>query len=429
MIGAAVVNEEVNEVFDSALQETAQRLLPLIVEELEEREESRESRVIADDHDFAEHEEYLIYQVRDRAGSVLLRSHDAPETPLAVELLRGHSESGGRRFFTETDTRSGLFIHVGDSLAHRREAVFETLASLAAPLALLIPLAGMMIFHTVRRSLRPVAAVRAALDVRGGSDLSPISHDAMPEELSPIVQDVNHLLVRLRKVLESERAFAANSAHELRTPVAAALAQTQRLAIELQGTSQAARVGQIAASLRRLGDLVEKLLQLARAESGIAFSRDPVDVMPALRLVIEEFARRREIGARLRFDDGGWRKLLARIDIDAFGIVLRNLIDNALHHGTKGGKVEISIDASGALHVVNGGPMVPADRLVMLTQRFERSGASAPGAGLGLAIVETILGQSGGELELRSPVSARRDGFEAVVRLDLGERTKVQPPA
>ncbi len=427
---AAIVSHEFNEVFDSALQETAQRMLPLVVHDFEkgdheddgDDEEDDDDEEIIQNLEFPEHKEYLVYQVRDAAGRVLLRSHDAPEVPFPIALQHGHGEADGWRFFTESYPPAGLFIHVGEPLAHRREAVVETLTWLAAPLGLLIPLAGVVIFWTVRRSLAPVGAVRTALAARGGADLSPISHDAMPEELAPIIQDMNHLLGRLDQALESERAFTANSAHELRTPVAAALAQTQRLAAEFQGKPQLARIDQIAATLRRLGELVEKLLQLSRAEAGIALSRDPVDVMPALRLVIEEFARRGDGGERLDFDDGGQRQFFARIDIDAFGIILRNLIDNALHHGPEGGQVQLSLDGSGALHVINDGAVVPPERLARLTDRFERGGAAAGGSGLGLAIVDTILAQSGGRLDLHSPARGREDGFEAIVRLDLAER-------
>ena len=430
IVAAAVVRHETNEVFDSALQETAQRLVPLVVdgfgEEDEEEAHELEARVIEENLEFAEHEEYLVYQVRDAEGHVLLRSHDAPATAFPAALRRGLDEADGWRFFTEHYVPSDLYVQVGEPLAHRREAVYETLAGLIAPLALLIPLAGFVIFRTVRRSLAPLLAVRAELDARGGANLSPIASDAMPTELAPIIEDVNRLLARLGKVLDSERAFAANSAHELRTPVAAALAQTQRLASELQGNGdlqgQRTRVDQIASALHRLGDLVEKLLQLARAEAGIALSRDPVDVMPALRLVVEELARRGGIGDRLDFDDGGWQTLPARIDIDAFAIALRNLIDNALHHGRKGGPVQVFVDVEGAIHVRNEGAVVPPERLARLTERFERAGAAATGAGLGLAIVEMILAQSGGTLTLHSPALGRADGFEAVLRLDLAEQ-------
>ncbi len=441
-IAGSIVRHEVNEVFDSALQETAQRLAPLVVsgftvledeeeddDEEKDGEEPHEVRVISENLEFAAHEEYLVYQVRDANGHVLLRSHDAPAKAFPVALKRGHAEADDWRFFTERVPPGRIFITVGEPLSHRREAVYETLGGVAAPLGVLIPLAGFVIFWTVRRSLAPVAEVRAALDARGGGDLSPLPYEAMPEELAPIIADVNGLLARLESVLESERAFAANSAHELRTPVAAALAQTQRLAVELRGTPQQARIDQIATTLHRLGDLVEKLLQLARAESGIALSRDPVDVMPAMRLVAQEFMRRGDTAGRLHFDDGGRSRLVARIDMDAFAIALRNLIDNALHHGRGGGPVVVHIESDGSIHVVNGGPVVPPQRLATLTRRFERGAAEAPGAGLGLAIVETILAQSGGKLELLSPARGRSDGFEAVLRLDLREGAEVQPGA
>lgn len=426
-VAVLVVRHETNEVFDSALQETAQRLVPLVVDDF--GEDDAEPLVIEEELEFAHHEEYLVYQLRDAGGRVLLRSHDAPEAPFPAALRRGHDEGAGWRFFTEHYAPADLYIQVGEPLAHRREALYETMAGLLAPLALLIPLAGFVIFWTVRHSLKPLAAVRSELNARGGSNLSPLPSETMPAELAPIISDVNRLLARLERVLAGERAFAANSAHELRTPVAAALAQTQRLASELQGASQRERADRIAATLHRLGDLVEKLLQLARAEAGIALSRDAVDVLPALRLLVEEFQRRGTVGRRLCFDAAGRESLNLRIDVDAFAIVLRNLIDNALHHGADGGVVEVSVDGSGAIHIVNEGSVVPPERLARLTERFERGGAEAPGAGLGLAIVDSIVAQAGGALELLSPARGRRDGFEAVLRLDLGERAEVQPGA
>ena len=425
LVAAGVARHEMNEVFDSALEETAQRLVPLVVDDF--AEDDAEPLVIEAEPEFAEHDEYLVYQVRDAAGRVLLRSHDAPAAAFDIALARGFAEADDWRFFTERYAPAGLYVQVGEPLGHRREALYETLSGLIAPLALLVPLSGIIIFLTVRRSLAPLAAVRAELDRRGGANLAPIADDAMPRELAPIIEDVNHLLARLGRVLDSERAFAANSAHELRTPVAAALAQTQRLATELRGAPQHDRAEQIAATLRRLGDLVEKLLQLARAEAGIAIGREPADVLPVLALVVEDFARRADVGARLHLDCGGRRRLLARVDIDALGIVLRNLVDNALRHGTPGGRVQVSVDGAGAIRIVNDGPVVPPERLASLTRRFERAGALAAGAGLGLAIVEMIVQQSGGSLALRSPASGRADGFEAVLRLDLVEGPESRP--
>jgi two-component system OmpR family sensor kinase len=423
---ALVVHHEINEMFDSTLQEAAQRLLPLAVHDLRGQRQAEhgdhddddgddDDHAIADTLAIEEHDEYLIYQVRDAAGAVLLRSHDAPRQAFPIPLRRGYADAVGWRYYTEAYGRGGLYLQVAEPLAHRWETIAESLVWLAAPLLLLLPLAGVMILLTVRRAMKPIGAIGTAIGARGGADLSPIPGGDLPSELTPIVEDVNHLLARLDKALSGERAFAANSAHELRTPVAAALAQTQRLAVELRGTAHGERIGHIAHTLHRLGDLVEKLLQLSRAEAGVAMSREPTDVMPALTLLIDEFSRRAGMADRIRFADGGRPALILHMDMDAFAIVMRNLIDNALTHGPEGGAVDIAVDDGGAIHVVNGGPVVPPQRLAQLTRRFERGAGATPGSGLGLAIAETIMAQAGGALELHSPATGRNDGFEAIV--------------
>jgi len=97
-VAVFVVNHETNEVFDSALQETAQRLVPLVIDDFGAGDD--EPRVVIEEMEFARHEEYLVYQVRDAKGHVLLRSHDAPEAPFPAALRRGHAEEDGWRFFT-----------------------------------------------------------------------------------------------------------------------------------------------------------------------------------------------------------------------------------------------------------------------------------------------------------------------------------------
>ena len=425
VVAALVVRHEINETFDSALQETAQRLLPLAAYDLHERGEDDDDdddddggRLIDDSLLVAEHEEYLTYQVRNAAGRVLIRSHDAPAAAFPVPLRAGFHETQGRRFYTEAALGGGLFIQVAEPLAHRTAAISDSLLGLVAPLLVLVPLAGLAIRLTVRQATRPIAELREEIGRRGGANLAAIPEGSLPEELAPIIRDVNRLLQRLGRALEGERAFAANSAHELRTPVAAALAQTQRLAARLAGTPDRERAEQIAATLRRLADLVEKLLQLARAEAGLALSRERVDLLPVLRLLVDEYRRRGDVGDRLRFDDGGFAELLARADIDAVGIVLRNLFDNAVIHGPAGTPIDVQVTPGPEVRVTNAGPAVAPQDLAKLKQRFERAAATGSGSGLGLAIADAIMRQSGGALEIRSPAPGREDGFEAVLRFD-----------
>ena len=124
----------------------------------------------------------------------------------------------------------------------------------------------LIIWILVRRSLAPLETLRSEIGARGGGNLTPMAIANLPIELETIGGSVNRLFERLRAALDAERAFASNSAHELRTPIAGALAQTQRLIAELPDGPLKRRAHGIEASLSALGHLAEKLLQLARAE-------------------------------------------------------------------------------------------------------------------------------------------------------------------
>jgi len=101
--------------------------------------------------------------------------------------------------------------------------------------------------------------------------------------------------------------------------------------------------------------------------------------------------------------------------MDAFAMVVRNLIDNAANHGAAGGPIDVHLSADRRVSVVNAGPLVPPEVLAGLKRRFVRGETRSAGTGLGLAIAETIVTQTGGKLELLSPAAGRTDGFEARV--------------
>jgi two-component system OmpR family sensor kinase len=415
-IATGIALHQTNQLFDSALQESAQRLLSLAGDDVVEHDKETE-RAIGDATTFRRHEEYLLYQIRGSDGRVLLRSHDAPAEPFPTPLTPGFAEAGGLRFYTEVSADGRLTIQIAEARSHRTKALLAGFFSLIAPLPLLLPLAALIILGAVRRALRPIGTVREAIAARGGANLDAIPESGLPAELAPIVRDVNRLLDRLGATLEAERAFAANSAHEMRTPVAAALAQIQRLGAELAGTPHRDRVQQVETTLRRLASRVAKLLQLARADSGLAVTGESADLLPVLQLVFDDYQRSPEAAERLAFAPPTFARLPARIDIDAFAIAFRNLLENALAHGDRGQPVRIWVEPDRSIHIANAGAVVPRDVLERLTQRFVRGPSAAEGSGLGLAIAEKILHQAGGALALHSPATGQADGFEAVVRL------------
>jgi two-component system OmpR family sensor kinase len=415
---AFLLQRKIDDVFDSSLQETAQRLLPLAVHDLHEITEGDHDK---DDtgqslsEEFDDSDAHLVYQVRDASGRVLLRSHDAPATGFPVALQRGFSTEGGLRIYTEASRSERVFVQVADREERRALAVRQILALLALPFVALIVASVAAVKLVLRNATRPLLKLREDLLNRGEANLSPLPPGRLPTELRPIVEAVNRLMARLDRLLKSERAFAANSAHELRTPLAAARAQAQLLADDLKERGEGARPRNILGLLDRLSRLVEKLLQLSRAEAGVGMSGRcrPQEVA---RIIVDGYRSHvdEHTSIQLTVDPAADSEIA--IDQDALGIILHNLVDNALAHGTAGAPVQIVIGSGAAISVVNRGAVISADDMPKLRERFSRGNTSVEGSGLGLAIVDTIMRQAGGAMDLYSPARGLADGFEVALR-------------
>jgi two-component system OmpR family sensor kinase len=286
---------------------------------------------------------------------------------------------------------------------------------LAVPFVALVLASVVAVKLVLRNATRPLLRLQENIRTRGGSNLSPLPASGLPDELQSIVEAVNRLMARLARLLQSERAFAANSAHELRTPLAAARAQAQLLADDLKERREGTRAMNILGLLDRLSRLVEKLLQLSRAEAGVGMS-GACNAQEVARVVIDGYrshAHDKASPIRLLIDAAASPDLA--IDEDALGILLHNLIDNALAHGSADEPVTIAIGPGATISVANRGPVVSADDMPKLRERFSRGKTTVEGSGLGLSIVDTIMRQAGGRMELHSPARGQADGFEVVL--------------
>ncbi len=411
------LHHQMDEVFDSALEETAQRILPLAVLDIIGRDGAGGTQSVAT---LRPHDEYFTYVVRDAKGTVLLRSHEADDAVFPPFSTMGFVNTSTHRIYFDAALQGTVTIAVAEPLAHRREVTNEVLFGLVLPLGLLVPLSLLGIWGVVRASMAPIRAFRKGIEMRGGGDLAPVAADGVPSEIKPIAEAVNHLLDRLRRAIDAERSFTANSAHELRTPVAAALAQTQRLVAETTDKAARNRALEIESALRRLSRLSEKLMQLAKAEGGRIQAMKATDIAPVLGMVVDEIARGTHAAGRIDVSMPA-SPVLSDIDPDAFAILARNLIENALKHGPQDERVHVALSQDGALTVANGGPPVPQALLVRLARPFERGRTTADGTGLGLAIAKAIASGAGGELTLTSPLPGQSSGFEA--RFSTGKRS------
>ncbi|WP_324133529.1 ATP-binding protein [Bosea sp. (in: a-proteobacteria)] len=405
-----LLRREIDEVFDSALQEVVQRVLPLAYTEILAREADAGSdpqRIAS----VGAHREYITYIVRDAAGRRLLQSHDADLAQFPPNPAHGFSDGPSSRLYTEIAVSGTIVVTAAERPGHRQKAVRDAIRLLAWPLVLLLPLGIAGTWVLVAVTLRPVVAFRHEIEARGSGHLAPVSVSHLPSEIAPVAEAVNALMARVRRALDAERSFTANSAHELRTPVAAALAQAQRLRAELPEGAARARTVEIESALKRLARLSEKLLQLARAEGASLIGEAPEDLVPALRLVLDDLAA--EVAVTL--PRAG--RFVSTLNLDAFAILARNLIENALKHGDASQPVRVALTDDGRFSVVSAGPVLEPAILAAMTQRFVRGTTMAEGAGLGLSIVQAIAQGVGAEIAFVSPATGQAGGLEVVVRL------------
>jgi two-component system OmpR family sensor kinase len=410
---ALLLRHEIEEVFDSSLQETAQRLLPLAVLDIVGREDGDAvSQRLAT---IRSHEELFTYVVRNEKGEVLLQSHAADLSAFPPYDGPGFRRTERYRLYSEEALQGTVVITVAQPLSNQASVIREMQMALGLPVLLVIPAAFGAIIFAVRQGTRPLRRFREQLETRSEKDLAAVSAEDLPSEVAPLAETMNALLARLRSAFDAERSLAANTAHELRTPLAGAIAQAQRIRKETAETHTAQRAADIEAALKRLTARSERLMQLARAEGGRLTLDAEADLRDAVSAVVQDMTRNKPQGRiSMSLPD---IPVLSRIDPDTIGILCRNLIDNALQHGAKDSPVEVALSPTGELSVANGGPLLSPEKLELLTRRFERNGSIGRGSGIGLSIVATIAERIGTRLDLSSPRSGRIDGFEA--RIDL----------
>lgn len=406
-ISGLVLRSELNSSYDSLLEQSANRLLPLAILELSEgeREEEADMRQIFEKQTA---NAQITYFIRSATGRFILSPDALPDKLDTYQMTEGFSDFGNQRMFFLTDAESGYGIVVLEKSDIRLELLQESIIGLLWPLLALLPLIAIGVWWALKFALKPIDRLHQDIASRDEKNLGPVDGSHHPKELEPIAHAVAELLGRLETALESERAFAGHYAHELRTPIAGALAQVQRLKLE---HDHLPRLENIENALQRLSDLSEKLLQLNRVETGFAKSDQEHDLSQILQFVVQDFENITEYYGRIDLNVEPDVTLVQKIDPDAFAIIVRNLIKNALVHGDLSEPVLVKTDAS-SLRISNKGSVVSSNILKTLGVRFARGDTDADGNGLGLAIVKTICDQVGAQITFSSPRLDQQDGFE-----------------
>lgn len=343
------------------------------------------------------------------APMTALRSGYATVTLADGQEWRVFAAQGGER---------DLQVYVGEQTASRRAILRAVLRGMLWPLFIALPLLAVAGWWAVRRGLGPLHQLSQTLAQRQPEALEPLALQGLPREMRPLVQSLNSLLARIAGLLEAERRFTADAAHELRTPIAAIRAQAQ-VALGAGGDDRS-REHALQATLAgcdRATHLVEQLLTLARLEAAPAAAAQTLALDALARRVLAELAPAALArDQQLELDPGDGVQVAG---VEALlGVLLRNLVDNALRYSPAGARVRVRVRAEGAqvlLQVEDSGPGLPPEALARLGERFWRPpGQSQPGSGLGWSIVRRIAQVSGGQLQVAR--SAALGGLAVSVR-------------
>lgn len=351
----------------------------------------------------------FVIQIWDVYGTRIYFSR--PGLPLINATALGYADvrAGGQRWRTYgLQTLDGV-IQIAQPVRVREGLARGAALRVVVPLLLLLPLLAAAVVGVVGSGLSPLRRVAGEVQRRDVHSLAPIAAARLPGEIAPLVNELNRLLTRLNAAFQTQRAFVADAAHELRSPLTALSLELQLLDRAPEESARREARTNLGAAVERAIHLVEQLLTLARNEP-----RGPVGELPAIELeqpVAEGIADAHALAAtrnvELSLDADSSR---VRGDREALRTLVRNLVDNAVRHTPVGGVVRVrtrsgprTAGGSGPtlLEVADSGPGIPpADRDRAFDRFYRRVGSPEGGSGLGLAIVKAVADRHGAQVHL-----------------------------
>ncbi|MYN28848.1 ATP-binding protein [Duganella levis] len=376
----------------------------------------------------------LVVQVWTPDGAQVFRSLSRAALPQRAVLGFSNVRVNKTTYRVFSVQTSNQTVQIAQDMAVRQRMAGTLALRTVGPIAVMAPVLMLVVWWVVSGSLAPVSRVKRQVAARQAEDLSPVSENDLPDEVLPLVQELNLLFVRVRTAFDAQQHFVADAAHELRTPLAALKLQVLSLERAQDEAARKLAVSRVTAGIERATRLVEQLLVLARQEGGSEeIKSEPVNLGDVVKRVLGDMnglAQARQIDLGLHHNED----VVVAGHPDALLILLRNLVDNAIKYTPAGGTVDIDLQRSVAatknakprivLSVEDSGPGIPAEERERVFSRFYRvPGSPAGGSGLGMAIVHSIAERHGAVLSLAQ--SERLGGLK--VNVDFPETSKPTP--
>ena len=351
----------------------------------------------------------FVIQIWDVYGTRVYFSR--PGLPLINATALGYADVtvGGQAWRTYgLQTVQGV-IQIAQPVQVRESLARGAALRVVIPLLLLLPLLGAAVVGVVGSGLRPLRRVASEVQRRDVHSLTPIAAARLPQEIAPLVNELNRLLMRLDEAFQTQRAFIADAAHELRSPLTALSLELQLLDRAPDEEARREALANLKAAAARAIHLVEQMLTLARNEP-----REPVGELDAVALeqaVAEGIADAHALAAARHIDLSLEEETATvRGDREALRTLVRNLVDNAVRYTPQGGSVRVRTRPGSRapgrgepalLEVADSGPgIAPADRDRVFDRFYRRAGSPEGGSGLGLAIVKAVADRHGARILL-----------------------------
>ncbi|MDE2452601.1 MAG: sensor histidine kinase N-terminal domain-containing protein [Burkholderiales bacterium] len=429
--------EQVGELLDAHLAQSAALLLAQQAHEAHEDDLDVDAPAL---HKYAPKVAFQVFH----GARLALRSANAPRLPMldaaastSTGLRTLRIDGVAWRVFATGDPSIGLSVYVAEQMQSRAAILWAVARSALLPVLLVVPVLGMAIWWTVGSVIEPLRELGRVLKRRPADARAPVALAGLPLEMTPAVEALNDLLGRIETLMESQRRFTADAAHELRTPIAAIRAQAEAALGEEDAANRRHALRATIAGCDRARRLVEQMLTLSRLESAAAPTLATLELRALVRQAAAEVAPL-ALGRRQDLSVEAEEPCLVRGDALLLGVLVRNLLDNACRYSPAQATIRVGLarraDAV-VLRVEDSGPgMSEADRGRVGERFFRVLGSDAQGTGLGWSIVRRIAAVHDARVRTgRSPALGGFDvevAFRPAAAFDVfhGEPSALAPP-
>ncbi|MDO9106748.1 MAG: ATP-binding protein [Methylovulum sp.] len=346
-----------------------------------------------------QYERKIAFQLWSKKDGLLLHSESAPRFAFSTAnngFSTANIDGHLWHVFSISNSTGEYVVHVAQKEEIRAELTDEISAQLVTQFLIGLPFLGLVIWIIVGHSLKPLNRLEKSLAKREASYLKPLSTRKLPNEIVPVVHEINNLFVQLEQAFEHERRFTSDAAHELRTPLAGLLTQAQVALRTHDDDVRKQALKRIEQAVNRMTYMVQQLLTFSRIESNTEFLNKEATELGREVVQIVAHLEPEAHKKRILMEFVEENPVPVVINAPLIAILIRNLIDNAIKYTPTQGSIMISVtgkDKYLQLCVEDSGPGIAPDQYEKSLQRFHRcieTATAAQGTGLGLSIVQRI---------------------------------------